>query len=116
MQDIDDDELSRMSLRELLEFQKQIQDAIRAQIRLKNARMAAAAGLRQLGAVHLPRVEQSRQRSLSVYAAIHRAADVVAVSIAPPEASKQQSSGVEAIGLERERDAWLTRKRTKASE
>ena len=116
MQHIDDEDLARMSSRELLDLQAQIHDAIRAHIRTKNARMSGATRLQQSGPAHLPQVEQSRQRSLLVHAATRGVAVVAAVSNSPPGTGEQPPAGSEAVELERERDAWLTRKRAKPGE
>ena len=114
MRDVDDGLLERMSSRELLELQARVHDAIRAHIRLKNAQMAAAAGPRSAGTANLPRVEQSRQRSLAVRAKAHHAAEAPAALNAASRTGEQSLAGGGAFALERERDAWLARKRKTA--
>jgi len=122
MHDIDDVLLERMSSRELLELQTRIHDAIRAHIRAKNARLAAAAGPKAAPRAPLPQVEQGRLRSLAVHARVaHAAAAPVPAVSAPPAnappgsapagAGEQPEVGDGAFDLERERDAWLARKR-----
>lgn len=114
MRDIDDDTLERMSSRQLLELQARIHDAIRAHIRLKNAQKASAAHRRPAGTARLPQVEQSRQRSLAVHARTRPAAKAVGASNAPAGTGEQPRLGDGALDLERERDAWVARKRSTA--
>ena len=110
MHDTDDNLLQRMTLRELLDFQDRIHDAIRAHIRAKNVQMVAAAGRRPAGTAHLPQVEQSRQRSLGVHARIRHSAS----PNVPSRNGEQPLDAVDSSVLERERDAWITRKRLTA--
>lgn len=114
MWDIDDGTLERMSLRELLELQTRIHEAIRAHIRLKNAKMAAIAQSRAAGAAHLPQVEQSRLRSLAVHAKTRPVDEIAPVVNAPSRANVEHIAGGGAGDLERERDNWLNRKRSTA--
>jgi len=113
MHKTDDDPLAGLSSQELLELQARIHDAIRAQIRLKNEQKAAAQ--RATGPAHLPQVEQSRRRSLAVHARTLQAEDVVPVVRTPPPAVVEQPRiADDAFDLERERDAWMARKRSGA--
>lgn len=114
MHDNDDHLLEGLSMRELLDLQARIHDAIRAHIRMKNAKMAAAAGPRSAQPVHLPQVEQIRRRSLVVYASTRQAEE------APPlnthvNTGEQPETQDAADELKRERDAWLARKRASST-
>jgi hypothetical protein len=111
MDDIDDDMLAQMSSRELLALQARIHEAIRAQIRMRNARIAAAAVARVGEVAHLPQVEQRRQQSVSVHARTRREVENTPAPIAPARPSDAPLAEATPGNLERERDVWLARKR-----
>lgn len=114
MHNIDDEALDRLTSRELLELQARIHEAIRAHIRLKNAQKAAAAVQRPAGPAHLPQVEQIRQRSLAVHARTRQADEAAARPRMPAQPSEQPRISDDAFDLERERDAWIARKKSRA--
>ncbi len=114
MHKTDDDSLDGLTSRELLELQARIHDAIRAQIRLRNAEKAAAAAQRLSGPAHLPQVEQSRRRSLAVHAKTLHVEDAAVAVRTPVSAVEQPQLADNAFDLERERDAWMARKRSSA--
>ncbi len=114
MSEISENDLAGMSSRELLELQARIHEAIRAHIRLKNAQLAASSGARPVETARLPQVEQSRQRSLAVFARTRDVAETARPPSPPPGHGEQPQVQEGAFDLERERDAWLARKRASA--
>jgi len=109
MSDSDDELLNRMSSRELRELESRIHDAIRAHIRLKNAQKALAANPSPVGPALLPQVAQSQERSQAARA---RTGSTPAAALNGLSGAGEQPRVSEgAFDLERERDAWVARKR-----
>lgn len=113
MSDIEEDWLRHMTWRELLDLQAEIHEAIRARIREKSRRAAAALASRS--SAPLPQVEARSRQSHAVRVRLGSAAAVAVTRTAPSEQVSQSSEEARGGGLEKERDAWLARKRATTS-